>query len=165
MEGIFWIEAKPQASLAIVLRPNGDRYLEKDLLRIKTAGIHTVVSLLEAKEAAWLGLAKEEVLAERVGLTFLSYPFPDMDVPPDPASFRGFVTDLAQRLRSGEAIGIHCRGSIGRSTVVAACTLIHLGWDAKAALAAIEKARGEIVPNTLEQEEWILRYRVQIWSL
>jgi protein-tyrosine phosphatase len=165
MNGIFWIKGNPSARLAIVLRPNGDRYLEDDLRYMKAAGIHTLVSLLEKKEAAWLGLAKEETMAEKVGLTFLSYPFPDMNVPSDPASFRNFVADLAIRLRAGEAIGIHCRGSIGRSTVVAACTLIHLGWEAKEALAAIENARGEVVPNTLEQEEWILRYRVQPWSL
>jgi hypothetical protein len=43
--------------------------------------------------------------------------------------------------------------------VTAACALIELGWKPEAALAAIEAARGCPVPETLEQEKWILRYK------
>jgi hypothetical protein len=39
------------------------------------------------------------------------------------------VKDLALRVRDGQRLGIHCWGSIGRATVTAACTLIHLGWE------------------------------------
>jgi hypothetical protein len=45
--------------------------------------------------------------------------------------------------------------------VTAACTLIELGWTAKDALAAIEAARGCVVPDTQEQEDWILRYKAK----
>jgi hypothetical protein len=41
----------------------------------------------------------------------------------------------------------------------AACALIHLGWTPHAALAAITAARGVTVPDTQEQEDWILRYK------
>ena len=64
-----------------------------------------------------------------------------------------------RRLRSGERIGIHCWGSIGRATVAAACTLIHLGWQSAAALAAVEAARGCPVPDTEEQQIWIMQYK------
>ncbi len=43
----------------------------------------------------------------------------------------------------------------------AACTLIHLGWKAKDALAAIQAARGCVVPDTEEQMRWILKYKAQ----
>jgi hypothetical protein len=43
--------------------------------------------------------------------------------------------------------------------VTAACALIHLGWTPHAALAAITAARGLTVPDTQEQEDWILRYK------
>jgi protein-tyrosine phosphatase len=66
---------------------------------------------------------------------------------------------LASRLRAGEHIGVHCRGSVGRATVTAACTLVELGWAPNAALAAIEAARGCPIPDTDEQEFWILNYR------
>jgi hypothetical protein len=38
---------------------------------------------------------------------------------------------------------------------------MHLGWRADKALEAIEDARGCTVPDTQEQEEWILHYKAQ----
>lgn len=159
MDSVLWIEANPPVGLAIVLRPRGDEWLKDELDLIKRAGVETLVSLLEPNEAHWLGLAKEGPLAEETGMRFLSYPILDVHVPDDEGTFRAFVEGLADRLRSGERIGVHCRGSIGRSTVTAACTLIHLGWTAKAALAAIEAARGCAVPDTEEQRRWIMSYK------
>jgi hypothetical protein len=43
--------------------------------------------------------------------------------------------------------------------VTAACALIHLGWQPRAALTAIAIARGQAIPETQEQEDWILRYK------
>jgi protein-tyrosine phosphatase len=158
---VFWIKGNPPAPLAIVLCPHGDGWLKDEMRNIKRSGVDTLVSLLEAKEAVFLGLAKEDVLAKTAGMQFLSYPIPDVHVPPDAASFRLFVAGLADRLRAGERIGLHCRGSIGRAPLTAACTLMHLGWKAMAALAAIEAARGCMIPDTEEQMRWILQYKAQ----
>jgi protein-tyrosine phosphatase len=159
VDHVLWIEGKEPVGLAIVLRPRGGDGLKDDLAGIKQSGVETLVSLLEGNEALWLGLKDEGPLAEAVGMHFVSYPILDVHVPDDAAAFRDFVADLADRVRSGERIGVHCRGSIGRSTVTAACVLIHLGWKPKAALAAIEKARGCPVPDTVEQRRWILKYK------
>jgi protein-tyrosine phosphatase len=161
VEGIFWIRGNPPAPLAIVMRPRGGGWLERELERMKRGGVETLVSLLEPDEADLLDLSEEERLAEAAGMEFLSFPIPDTHVPPDPAAFRKFAAGLAERLRSGEGIGVHCRGSIGRATVTAACALIHLGWKARAALEAVESARGCPVPDTREQEEWILGYEAR----
>jgi protein-tyrosine phosphatase len=162
MASIFWITGDPPVPLAVVLCPLGDSALKGELLRMKQGGIETLVSLLEKDEAAWLGLAEEGLLAEKAGLKFLSHPIPDTHVPPNTTSFRSFVAGLATRLRAGEQVGVHCRGSIGRATVTAACTLIHLGWEPRAALTAIEEARGCRIPDTAEQEAWILRYKANL---
>ena len=98
-------------------------------------------------------------MAEEAGMQFLSKPLVDANVPLDVVAFRSFVAGLASRLTSGERIGVHCRGSIGRSTLIAACTLIHLGWPARKALRVIEEARGCPVPDTPQQERWILEYK------
>jgi protein-tyrosine phosphatase len=155
---IFWINGDPTSGLATVLRPRGEDWLEDELLRMKKNGIDTLVSLLEDEEAAELGLAEEDSVAGRLGLSYLSHSIPDRHVPPDELSFRNFAAELANRLRSGDRIGVHCRGSIGRATVTAACTLIHMGWTPQAALVAVESARGCMVPDTPEQRDWILRY-------
>ena len=161
MKDIFWIKGNPPTLLAIVLRPLGDTYLEGELLRLKRSGIQNLVSLLEHWEASSLGLANEGPAAVQIGLNFYSYSFPHTHVPVDTDSFRNFVAGLADRLRAGESVGVHCRGSIGRSALVTACALVHLGWQPEAALEAIEAARGVAVPDTKEQEDWILSYTAQ----
>jgi len=159
MSEIFWIEGNPLPGLAIVARPQGDDRLEDELRHIRRGGIDTVVSLLEPLEADVLGLGAEQATAEHVGLEFLSYPIQDGRVPPNTAAFRAFVRDLANRLAAGERVGVHCRGCIGRATITAACALIHRGWKPWDALEAIAIARGYAVPDTLEQEDWILAYK------
>jgi protein-tyrosine phosphatase len=161
MNGIFWIANNRVPPLAVVLCPYGGDGLWNQVLELKNGGIHTLVSLLGKAEASMLDLDQEGQLAEQFGMQFLSFPIPDTHVPPDPAAFDRFVADLAGRLRAGEHIGVHCRGSVGRATVTAACTLIHLGWSPNAALNAIEAARGCPIPDTREQEAWILAYKAK----
>ena len=158
MQDIFWIEGNPRFGVAIVARPRGNDWLEDEMVALKHGNIDTLVSLLEPDEAEWLGLENERVEAEKAGLVFLNFPITDTRVPLNVARFRDFVSDLAARLRKGERIGVHCRGSIGRATVTTACTLIHLGWNPAAALAAVKAARGCPVPDTEEQRAWIMAY-------
>jgi protein-tyrosine phosphatase len=158
MPDIFWISGNPRPGMAIVTRPQGAHWLQEEMRFLKRGGIDTLVSLLEPYEAEWLGLKDERAEAERAGLGFLSFPIPDTCVPSNVADFRTFVSGLASRLGDGEHIGVHCRGSIGRATVTAACTLIHLGWKPADALAAVEATRGCPVPDTEEQQAWILAY-------
>jgi len=160
LKDVFWINGTP--ALAIVLRPHGGDWLEDELLRLKNDGVQTLVSLLEADEAEDLGLLDEGLLAQQIGLAYHSYPIPDRQIPPNLSAFRAFVSNLAFSLRGGDRIGVHCRGSIGRATITAACALIHLGWSAQAALKQIEVARGCQVPDTPEQREWILRYEALV---
>ena len=162
MNDIFWIgstDAKALPSLAIVSRPRGGDWLEDELLRIKTTGIRTVVSMLEQSEVVELGLAQEGLLAQKMGMGFYSHPIPDRATPKDVTMFRDFIATLANRARTGEPLGFHCRSCIGRATIAAACTLVHFGWTPGAALEAIETARGRPVPDTEEQRQWIFRYR------
>jgi protein-tyrosine phosphatase len=155
---IFWIQGDPRTALAIVMRPAGDDWLEQEVRELRRGGVDTLVSMLEPWEAAELGLAREGPLAEQAGLQFLSYPIPDRHTPERTGEFRRFAEELARRLRAGERIGIHCRGSIGRCTLAAASALVHLGWSAKDALLAIAVARRFPVPDTDEQRAWILSY-------
>jgi protein-tyrosine phosphatase len=159
VNGIFWIQGNPPVPLAIVLCPLGGDGLQDELLAMKRGGIETLVSLLEKDEADLLALGEEGPIAEKIGLRFLSYPIPDVNVPPHTAAFQQFAVGLANRLHAGEPMGVHCRGSIGRATVTAACALIELGWAPKAALDAIQAARGCSVPDTQEQKDWILHYK------
>lgn len=159
LEDIFWIEGAP--GLAIVLRPRGNDWLEDELRRMKNGGITLIVSLLEPEEAADLGLSQEGKIASQLRLGYRSFPIPDRHVPPNLPRFQSLTAGLAAKLRDGERIGVHCRGSIGRSSIAAACTLIHMGWNAETALAVIESARGCRIPDTPEQRDWILDFEAR----
>jgi protein-tyrosine phosphatase len=97
-----------------------------------------------------------------MGLEYCSFPIPDRHVPGNRQQFRSFIEELTMPLRAGTKIGVHCRGSIGRASITAACTLIHLGWKAENALAAVESARGCPIPDTQEQRQWILGFEAGI---
>jgi len=162
VSNIYWLGTRPKVTLAVVSCPRGDEKLKSDLDELKSSGIDTVVSLLEKDEAAWMGLADEGPLAEDLGMNFISFPIPDANVPPDQPKFHALVAALASRVNAGEAIGVHCRGCIGRSTVLAACTLIQIGFTADSSLAALQAARGCAIPDTLEQERFILHFRPEM---
>jgi len=158
MKDIYWIGEPAETRLAIVPRPRGGDWLEDDLSRLKRAGIDVLVSMLTDEESVELGLAFEKELAERAGLVFCRYPIPDRSTPADLAGFRAMVKELAEAIVRGQKVGAHCRGCIGRATIVTASVLIARGWAAERALREIEAARGCVVPDTPAQRCWIERF-------
>jgi len=134
-----------------MLRPQA---LSGDLMRVRRAGIDTVISLLEPAEAVELGLATQAQACASAGLTFLSFPIRDMHLP-QPAAFATFTHDIVRRLRGGDAIAIHCHASIGRSGMLACCTLSHFGFSAADALRHTSARRGVPVPDTPAQTAFI----------
>jgi protein-tyrosine phosphatase len=157
MNTVLWIDADP-SRLAIVLRPRGGKELQVDLEAARSAGIDILVSLLTAEDYEDLGLTDEGRIATELGMRFISYPVLDRCTPADLPGFRQLIAELRHEVRAGKAVGAHCRGCIGRATVLLASLMIALGWDADAALRRIEKARGFAVPDTPEQLEWILNF-------
>lgn len=161
MDDIYWIRNEEAPRLAIVARPRGDDWLGDDLASLKRGRIDVLVSLLEPEEAGYLGLGHEGEEAARVGLEFISYPIADTTTPDDEESFRRVVVRLVDLVSSGKCVGVHCRGSIGRSTVLTAAVLIQLGIEPGSAIALIREARGCAVPDTAEQLKWILNFKPQ----
>jgi protein-tyrosine phosphatase len=164
MKDAYWIGEPRETRLAIVPRPRGLDWLEEDLLRLRRAGVDVLVSMLTHEEELELGLEREAQVAERVGLGFCSYPIPDRSTPSDLAAFQHFVHDLSATTSAGEFIGVHCRGCIGRATILSAALLIQNGWSADRALIAIESARGCSVPDTPEQRSWIQNFHAATTS-
>ncbi|HEY1499898.1 MAG TPA: hypothetical protein VGF88_09990 [Acidobacteriaceae bacterium] len=159
MKQVLWIEEAKPSKLAIVLRPRGGEGLQADLEAVREEGIDILVSLLTREDSEDLGLIDEGRIARLLGMRFVSYPVLDRCTPADLEGFRELVEDLRDHVRAGKSVGAHCRGCIGRATVLIASVMIALGWDATEALRRIEKARGFPVPDTPEQLEWILNFR------
>ena len=155
---VYWINGPWRGRLAILARPRGADWLADEVEAWKEAGVDSVVSLLTPSENAELGLTAEGEIVQQNGLTFLSFPIADYSVPESKIATRQFVAELGQQLSLGKRVGIHCRQSIGRSSLVAACVLVTCGESSGNAFREIETARGTAVPDTVEQRDWVTSF-------
>ena len=152
---IYRIDGPWPGRLAIIGRPRGNDWLEDEIKGLALLSIGVVVSLLTDEENRDLGLSAEAKTAEQHGLKFISFPIDDYSVPASPEALFGLVTKLDELLNSGQAIGIHCRQGIGRSSVVAACLLSLSTESIDECFKRISNARGTQVPDTTEQRNWV----------
>ena len=155
---VYWMEGPWPGKLAILARPRGEDWLEDEVEGWKKAGVDVVVSLLTSSEESELGLTCEAEIVKRAGLTYVSFPIKDYSVPSSKIPMQQLAAELNDHLSRGVCIGIHCRQSIGRSSLVAACVLVTSGESPKTAFEHIELTRGVPVPDTAEQKEWVISF-------
>ncbi len=156
MSTVFWIQGPWPGRLAIVLRPRGEDTLNDDMRAFQTAGIDTVVSLLQPDEADHLGLKHEERAANDEGMEFVGYPVMDLGVPGARNEFIAVLRSLEERLKLGKNVGVHCRMSIGRAGITSTALLVLGGLRAEEAMRRASAARGVEVPETQGQRYWLL---------
>ena len=121
----------------------------------RSASVDVVVSLLEPHEVHELELESECEVCIRAGLAFISLPIPDRGVPASLAKTRLLVASCSEQLNAGNNIVVHCRAGIGRSSMIAACVLVAAGLRPNVAFERIAMARGQPVPDTPAQTEWV----------
>ena len=154
---LYWIHQFAEGNLATMAAPRLDDQFENTILNWKDEGVDVVVSMLENSEIPNL-LNAERGLCEEFGMEFFSVPVRDKTVPDSVELFADVARQLAERIAGGQAVAVHCRAGIGRSTTMAACVLILLGVDGEDALNMIASARGLEVPETEAQRQWILDF-------
>jgi protein-tyrosine phosphatase len=140
--GIYWISDVRSGRLGIMPRPRGGDWREDETLSLKTALVDAVVSLLENEEIMELDIVQEQALCEAHGISYLSFPITDRDVPLSKSDTREFVGGLANLLKEEKSVVIHCRQGVGRSALIAACVLILNGHSVDQAFEGIADARG-----------------------
>jgi protein-tyrosine phosphatase len=161
---LYWISTPASGRLATMARPRGGDWLADELAALRSLGVDALISLLTDAELAELDLQAEPRLAVAAGLEFIRFPIPDFAVPPLKIPTVQFIGQLAQLVRAGQIVAIHCRQGIGRSSLIAASLLTQLGVEPPAAWATIMAARGRPVPDTEEQRQWVVRFTAaQAW--
>lgn len=113
-------------------------------------GLGTVVCLAPQGEVS--ELAPEYYAAVRQGaLPFRWMPVPmrNFGLPEDPAAFRRDIATLAQGVRGGDVVLLHCAAGLGRTGSAAACLLKALGVPAEEALDRVRQAGSN--PQNAEQ--------------
>jgi protein-tyrosine phosphatase len=158
----FWVETDNTLRIAIVPRPRGGDWLEDDITHLKRDGIDVLVSMLQPEEANDLGLSGENAACEAAGIAFESFPIADRETPATTAALSTFVEKLQTKLHAGSSIAVHCRASIGRSSLLLASLLCAEGFQPADAFARLSKARGLQVPDTQEQVHWVERFAASL---
>ena len=152
---IYWIDGISCGRLAIVGRPRAGDWLADEIADWKASGLTDIVSLLEEFEVRETGLTHEACWAAQAGLSFQSFPIPDRGVPASVPAAHTLWVGLADKVRNGQAVGIHCRASIGRAGLITAGVLAQLGIPLEEAWRRTSAARGRPVPDTDEQRQWL----------
>jgi len=65
---------------------------------------------------------------------------------------------IAATLEEGNKVAVHCRQGIGRSGLIAAGVLLTSGMGVEKAIEIVSAARGETVPETSTQVQWIKHF-------
>jgi protein tyrosine phosphatase (PTP) superfamily phosphohydrolase (DUF442 family) len=88
-----------------------------------------------------------------VGIDFLHLPTPDLE----PASMdmleRG-VDFVRGHIEQGNPVLIHCQHGIGRSALLALCSLVDQGWEPLDALSHAKDRRWVVSPSESQYEGW-----------
>lgn len=141
--------------LHTMARPPGGDDLPGALAALAAEGATMLVSLLTDTEMDALGLEDEPGAAARAGLTFRRLPTPDFGVP-ERAAAETVAGDIVAGLADGAGVVVHCRGGVGRSSLLAALVLVLEGDAPDVAWARLADARGRPVPETDEQRAFVI---------
>jgi protein-tyrosine phosphatase len=114
------------------------------------SGLGLVVCLTPKPELAELSPDYHAAIARgRLPFRWMHVPMRNFGLPEDPAAFRRDVGAIADAVRAGKAVLLHCAAGIGRTGTAAACVLKALGLDAPSALQSVRDAGSN--PQNAEQ--------------
>lgn len=132
--------------------------VEEDIAWIQSVGIGLVVSLVSDAEMAMYGVLGLRSALRMAGLRSVQYAIEDKQPPTDLRATLLLCRSLLRSLGEGENILLHCIGGWGRSGTIAACLLVHQGFDADTAVALVRQARSPYCVETNRQFAFVRRY-------
>lgn len=162
---MYKIGSMGEGFVAIMARPSLEADAAASIINIARLGIQQVVSLLEPNEARNLGLNGEREQVKAHGMGFISFPIPDMGLPRSVDDFALLSKKLFNQINAGVNTLIHCQAGIGRSGLLVAGILLHCDMDPQQAFAYASRMRGIRVPETPEQEQWLIANYVTILDI
>jgi len=155
---IYWIQGISPYRMATMPVPRSWAGLHDQMRLLKHEGVEVLVSLLTPPEVVDLDLKQEQEYCTACGIEFIGFPIPDTHTPASKTATLELALRLADSVKQGKGVAIHCLGGIGRSSLLAACVLAILGIRPEEAFRLITKSRGCDVPQTVEQKEWVCEF-------
>ncbi len=150
---IFEVESPYVGRLAVCFRPRGGLWLGDDVGRLRAGGWDVLVSALQPREVDELRLGAVADRCSELGVEYYPFPIGNLQVPG--AHQSSDLVQLMERLRTGRNVAAHCYGSIGRGPLIVASLLVLGGVEPTEAWRRVREARGQQVPDTYEQRDWV----------
>ena len=148
---IFWLNE----NFGIMSRPLGGDDLMEEIKYWKKLEVNIVVSFLTDEENEELGLEYERMDCRKEGFDFIKFPIENHQVPDSYLKTKELVNSLIDKINQNNKILMHCRGGIGRVSIISASILSILqNVSVKQSFENISKIRGLDVPDTDEQIVW-----------
>jgi len=94
------------------------------------------------------------IRADELPWAWRGFPVEDFGAPGDRERFLVMARDIAERLKNGECLLIHCLAGIGRTGMLAALVLMILGMERGTALAMVNAAGGN--PESMAQQAFLI---------
>jgi len=153
---VYWVKAPAVGRIGVATRPREAAHFAL----LKSAGVDVLVSMLEAEEAAAVGLEHAAAYAAGHGIEFFNLPILDHGIPEAVAPVEALVATLRQRLAEGKGVAAHCFAGLGRSPLMVASVLIRSGMTTAEACELISASRGHDVPEMSTQVDWLLDFEI-----
>ncbi len=140
-----------------------NRDLATDLASIEAWGARALVTLIEAREFAPLGIPGLAIQIRRGGLDWYHLPIRNMCAPDADfvRAWAKFGAPILRYLQDGNKIVVHCAGGLGRTGTMAARLLVDFGSPPAKAIEAVRRSRPGAI-ETAAQENHVLDYAIRI---
>lgn len=148
-----WLDGIAPLRVAVTPCPRPEQFAD-----LRKAGVDVLVSMLERQEQLWLDVHHAAEHCAAHGIEFMNVPVRDRSVPESADVVLPHAMHLAAKLSEGKGVLFHCFVGIGRSPLMAACTLAILGHDVHSSFARISAARRIEVPDTQEQLRFAIEF-------
>jgi protein-tyrosine phosphatase len=107
----------------------------------RRARLALVVCLTPTQEVAQLSPQYNAAIVQgMLPFRWVHLPMPNFGVPDDAPAFRAEIGRVADALRNGDAVMLHCAAGLGRTGTAAACVLKALGLEVEDAMAQVRAA-------------------------
>jgi protein-tyrosine phosphatase len=148
------LPARVPGRLLLHSMPGRFEAIERVWHQLRTEAVGAIVCLSEIYEIRMKSSAYAEALdGGTVPCSVLPFQIREGGVPEDRESFWALAKDVANRLRSGEAVLIHCTGGVGRTAMLAISVLMALGEPMNKAENVVSLAGSTV--ETLPQIEML----------
>jgi len=139
--------------IALSPAPRAD-YLQQEIARWYAEGYRTVVSMLTDQECQRHGLVDEQSQVLAQGMRFYRFAIRD-EVAASDTQMLSFIEQLADEKVLEQKLLVHCRGGVGRSSMLIALLAARHGITTDSSFALISQARGEQAPESEVQSNWV----------